>query len=76
MTHNNPNRPYQSATHIAMRLDRSDEPNHEDGMVDLLTDAMHWCDVTGRDFHILFARAASHYLAELNSEPTDQRRRR
>ena len=37
----------------------------ESNLIDLLADAMHWCDFNGLDFHILLMRAGSHYLAEL-----------
>ena len=43
-------------------------------LIDLLADAMHWCDATGQDFHIAFAQACRHYVHELNNEQTDERR--
>ena len=45
-----------------------------DNLIDLLTDAMHWSDQTGRDFHIAFAQACRHYIHELNDQQTDERR--
>ena len=43
-------------------------------LVDLLADAMHYCDETGEEFHYALCIAGRHYLAELNDEPTDKRR--
>jgi uncharacterized protein YcgI (DUF1989 family) len=43
-------------------------------LVDLIADAMHWCDATGQDFHIAFAQACRHYVNELNDEQHDERR--
>jgi hypothetical protein len=43
-------------------------------LVDLLTDAMHWCDANGEDFHISLAMACRHYINELNDEQQDERR--
>lgn len=43
-------------------------------LVDLLADAMHWCDATGEDFHRALAQAARHYLYELIDQPQDERR--
>ena len=46
----------------------------QEGLIDLLTDAMHWCDAHGEDFHIAFAQACRHYINELNDEQQDERR--
>jgi hypothetical protein len=43
-------------------------------LIDLLADAMHWCDETGEDFHYALCVACKHYLAEVNEEQTDARR--
>ncbi len=43
-------------------------------LIDLLADAMHFCDDTGEDFHYALCVASKHYLAELNDQPTDERR--
>ena len=43
-------------------------------LVDLLADAMHWCDSTGQDFHIAFAQACRHYVHELNDQQLNERR--
>jgi hypothetical protein len=40
-----------------------DEP--PDRLVDLLTDARHWCDLNGQSFGELDQRAHQHYLAEI-----------
>jgi hypothetical protein len=44
-----------------------------DGIIDLLADAMHWCDANGDDFHIALATAGKHYLAELRGDLSDRR---
>ena len=44
-------------------------------LIDLLADAMHWCDANGEDFHYAFCVAGKHFIAELNDEQTDERRR-
>jgi len=46
----------------------------ESNLIDLLTDAMHWSDRNGRDFHIALAQACRHYINELNDEQQDERR--
>lgn len=43
-------------------------------LVDLMADAMHWCDQNGDDFQIALAQAFRHYINELNDEQTDERR--
>ena len=43
-------------------------------LVDLLADAMHWCDLEGEDFHWALAQACRHYVHELNDEQQDERR--
>ena len=43
-------------------------------LTDMLADAMHWADHTGRDFHIAFAQACRHYIHELNDQQQDERR--
>ena len=43
-------------------------------LIDLLTDAMHWCDANGEDFHISLAMACRHYIHELNDQQQDERR--
>jgi hypothetical protein len=43
-------------------------------LVDLLTDAMHWCDMQGEDFHLALAQACRHYIHELNDQQQDERR--
>jgi len=43
-------------------------------LIDLLADAMHWCDQSILDFHYALAVACKHYLAELNDEQTEERR--
>ena len=43
-------------------------------LIDLLANAMHWCDANGEDFHIALAQACRHYIHELNDQQTDERR--
>jgi hypothetical protein len=43
-------------------------------LIDLLANAMHWCDTTGEDFHIALAQACRHYIHELNDQQQDERR--
>jgi hypothetical protein len=43
-------------------------------LVDLLADAMHWCDYTGDDFFLALAQACRHYIHELNNQQQDERR--
>jgi hypothetical protein len=43
-------------------------------LIDLLADAMHWCDESGENFHYALCVAGKHYLAELNDEQTEERR--
>lgn len=44
------------------------------GLIDLLADAMHWCDAYGEDFHYAICVAGKHFVAELNDEQQDERR--
>ncbi len=46
----------------------------ESNLIDFLTDAMHWCDHNGEDFHIALAQACRHYIHELNGDQQDERR--
>jgi hypothetical protein len=55
-------------------LNSSDGEDSFTTLVDLIADAMHWCDTAGQDFHIAFAQACRHYVNELNEEQTDERR--
>jgi hypothetical protein len=42
-------------------------------LIDLLTDAMHWCDATGEDFQYALSLADKHYVAERNHQPPAER---
>ena len=46
----------------------------ESNLIDLLADAMHWCDSKGRDFHYVLAQACRHYIHELNDQQEDEHR--
>ena len=41
-------------------------------LVDLLANAMHWCDANREDFHFALAQACRHYINELNDEQHDE----
>jgi hypothetical protein len=43
-------------------------------LVDLLADAMHWCDYAADDFHWALAHACRHYFHEVNDQQQDERR--
>jgi hypothetical protein len=34
-------------------------------LIDLLADAMHWCDANGQEFHLLYAVANCQYVRDL-----------
>jgi len=40
----------------------------QEGLVDLLTDAMHWCRINGHDFDRLLETATKHYQTETIEE--------
>lgn len=48
--------------------------SEEEGLIDLLADAMHWADANSQDFHYALAMACRHYINELNDEQRDERR--
>jgi hypothetical protein len=54
-------------------LGRNGDSDHET-LIDLLTDAMHWCDANCEDFHYCLAMACRQYVNELNDEQQDERR--
>jgi hypothetical protein len=67
---------------IPQRVDRCDAAlRHysDDGvfssLIDLLADAMHWCDATGENFHYALCVAGNHYVAELNDQPIAERKK-
>ena len=69
------------ASWISQRVERCDavlRRYSEDGectsLIDLLADAIHWCDATANDFHYALALAGKHYLAELNDPQFYERR--
>lgn len=69
-----------ASPHIARRAMRfghiltwcQDWISDQQGLIDVLADAMHWCDSNGEDFHIAFAQACRHYVNELNDEQHDE----
>ena len=48
--------------------------SRREGLIDLLTDARHWCDRHGESFAVLDRLAYQHYILELNDEQHDERR--
>lgn len=65
----------QRANNAEQAIRRYCDDLPESNLIDLLADAMHWCDHTGRDFHITLAQACRHYIHELNDDQKDERRR-
>lgn len=57
-------------------LVRHGDPNTSpsETLIDLLTNAQHWCDWYGEDFHLCLAQACRHYLHELNDQQQLERR--
>jgi hypothetical protein len=43
-------------------------------LIDLMADAMHWCDASREDFGYALAQAGRHYIQERNDETADERR--
>ena len=71
---NNSERAARFATILEM-VAKTDSADLEQSMlIDLLADAMHWCDSKGRDFHYVLAQACRHYIHELNDQQQDERR--
>ena len=62
------------AKRCAEKIARYGDDMAESNLIDLLADAMHWCDHTGSDFHIALAQACRHYIHELNDQQQDERR--
>jgi hypothetical protein len=65
---------------IPQRIKRCEDAltGYSDGnsfsLIDLLADARHWCDANDQDYADLDRIAYQHYLAELNEEPTEERK--
>lgn len=49
-----------------------DWSSEREGLIDILTDARHWCDEHGEDFANLAWLAYEHYVAELNEQPSNK----
>ena len=43
-------------------------------LIDLLADAMQWCDANGEDFQYALCVAGKHFIAKLNDSQTEERR--
>jgi hypothetical protein len=54
------------AAAFAMLLEHYGDDDAVDRLVDMLTDARHWCDLNGQSFWKLDRRAHGHYLAEIH----------
>ena len=56
----------------ALRCERALKSQYDDDLVtnliDLLTDAMHWCTCNGTDFQQVFDIAERHYQFETNEQ--------
>lgn len=50
-----------------MLLEHYGDDDPADRLVDMLTDARHWCDLNGQSFWELDRRAHRHYLAEIHA---------
>jgi hypothetical protein len=59
---------------IAIDVLNPDFDQEQEILIDLLADAMHWCDANCEDFHYCLAMACRHYINELNDEQQDERR--
>jgi hypothetical protein len=64
----------QRVTRCDAALRRYSDDGVFSNLIDLLADAMHWCDATGEDFHYALCLAAKHYVAELNDQPINERK--
>ena len=62
------------ASHCQTALETYEDTDLPTNLIDLLSDAMHWCDLHCHDFHLLLATACRHYINEINDEQTDERR--
>ena len=40
------------------------DPDDEAALTDLMTDAMHYCAIRGRDFDVILGRARRHFIFE------------
>jgi hypothetical protein len=55
-------------------LARYSDDNGFTSLIDFLADARHWCDANDQDYADLDRIAYQHYLAEINEEPTEERK--
>jgi hypothetical protein len=62
------------ASRCQKALETYEDDDLATNLIDILCDAMHWCDQNGEDFHFLLASACRHYINELNDQQTDERR--
>ena len=46
----------------------------QEALIDLLTDARHWCDVNGEDFYSALDTSYRHYLHEHNDQQQIERK--
>ena len=71
---NNAKRAARFATILETVADTDSADLEQSMLIDLLADAMHWCDANGEDFHIALAQACRHYIHELNDRQQDEHR--
>jgi hypothetical protein len=64
----------ERASHCERVIEAYDVDDLATNLIDLLCDAMHWCDHNGENFHLLLANACRHYIHELNDEQTKRTR--
>ena len=65
------NRNLQRAIRCDAAITKYGDDLPESNLIDLLTDAMHWCPLNDQDFHTLLHMAMRHYVAELR-EPESE----
>ena len=54
------------------RLLRGGQGSSSENLIDLLADAMHWCDLNGESFEALRRVAYQHYLTEIHNPERSQ----
>ncbi len=64
----------ERADRFDRQLDRCGAgPDRHETLIDLLADALHWCDFSGEDFHRCLTTACAHYHVERFGEPLRDR---
>ncbi len=60
------------AARIESTLMEYRDPDDEAALTDLLTDAMHYCSIRGREFDVILKRARTHFIFEQQQTEGDQ----